>query len=325
MDILKYFINLRPQNFNRELIMKRMIFNLLICALSALVIMSCEKETPVRPQRALDHYIELDFFSRYPGVSLTDFSEYEDSKDGKTVTGIHFVDGNGIQGFSVYKNGMWMITEKNYDVEDFLYAIPRKVARTYIGTGIENEVYHRGSDWYYVHEIARRGISKKQYEFLCTAPFDDGYDTAENLVYDIIIDEDGTLLTCAHDVFNPSIWWYDITTSMDAVRNKYPGATILGAVNDAGNNVLFVRDEGIVKIVTTKNRGDGFVWTSTSYPLDINTPLPESVMADKERYAEKHPDKPFYALSAVDLPEGHFYGLTFGSELNWTMFYSKAE
>ena len=70
--------------------MKRTIFNLLVCALSALVIMSCEKETPVRPERALDHYIELDFFSRYPGATLTDFSEYEDSRDGKTVTDIHY-------------------------------------------------------------------------------------------------------------------------------------------------------------------------------------------------------------------------------------------
>ena len=52
--------------------------------------------------------------------------------------------------------------------------------------------------------------------------------------------------------------------------------------------------------------------------------MPEPVdKADAE--ATTFPDKPFYALSAVDLPEGHFYGLTFGSELNWTMFYSKAE
>ena len=147
---------------------------------------------------------------------------------------------------------------------------------------IENEVYHRGSDW-------------------CT------------------------LLTCVHYHFNQSIWWYDITSSYWAVRNKYPSATMLGAVNDGGRNVLFIRDNGIVKTVTTKDLGDDFVWTQTSYPLDINTPLPESVLADKERYAAEHPGKPFYALHVVDFPEGHFYGLTFGSELNWTMFYSKAE
>ena len=305
------------------MMMKRTIFNLLACALAALLIMSCGKETPVPVKPAVDEMVEWDFHSRYPDATISDCWEIEE--DGSTVAKFDFIDGDGNKCFAVYKDGMWMITEKTYDVDNFLYAIPRKVARTYIGTGIENEVYHRDSDWYYVHEIARSGIVKKQYEFLCTAPFDDGYDTAENLVYDIVIDEDGTLLTCTHDIYNPSIWWYDITTSLNAVRSKYPAATVLGAVNDAGNNVLFIRDDGIVKTVTTKNRGYGFVWTQTSYPLDINTPLPDSVLADKEKYASAHPDKPFYALSSVEFPEGSFYGLTFGSELNWTMFYSKAE
>ena len=302
---------------------KRTIFNGLACALTALLIVSCDKESPVPARPALDPTVEWDFHSRYPNASISDSWEIE--QEGKTVTEFDFIDGDGFECTTIYQDREWMITEKTFDVEDFLYAIPRKVARTYISTGIENEVYHRGSDWYYVHEIARRGFDKKQYEFRCVAPFDDGFDTAENLVYEIVIDEDGTLLTCVHYHYNQSIWWYDITSSYWAVRNKYPSATMLGAVNDGGRNVLFIRDNGIVKTVTTKDLGDDFVWTQTSYPLDINTPLPESVLADKERYAAEHPGKPFYALHAVDFPEGHFYGLTFGSELNWTMFYSKAE
>ena len=305
------------------MIMKRTISNLLVCALTALLILSCEKQTPAPSKPGLDPTVEGDFHERYPDATISDSWEIE--QEGSTVTKFEFIDGDGFNCCTIYKDKRWMITEKTYDVEDFLYAIPRKVARAYIGTGIENEVYHRGSDYYHVHEIARCGFEKKQYEFRCLAPFDDGYDTAENLVYEIVIDEDGTLLTCVHYYFNQSIWWYDITSSFWAVRNKYPDATMLGAVNDGGNNVLFIRDNGIVKTVTTKNRGNGFVWTRTSYPLDINTPLPESVLADKEKYAAEHPEKPFYALYAVDFPEGHFFGLTFGSELNWTMFYSEAE
>ena len=303
--------------------MKMKLIHVLGCALAALMIISCEKEIPVPPARTMDPDIEWDFISRYPDATVSDISKF--SEEGKTMTEIDFVDKDGFRNHSIYVNSRWMITEKTYDVEDFLYSIPRKVARTYISTGIENEVYRPGSDYYYVLEIARSGFDKKQYEFRCLAPFDDGIDTAENLVYEMVIDEDGTLLTCVHYHFNRSIWWYDITSSYQTVRSKYPNATMLGAVNDGGSNVLFIRDNGIMKTVTTRNRGDGFTWIDTRYPLDINTPLPASVLATKEEYAAKHPGEPFYALYSVDCPEGHFYGLTFGSELNNTTFFSRAE
>ena len=278
---------------------------------------SCEHTIPdILP--TTDEHILTDFKTRFPSADIVDISNWSDGK-----TDICFTDADGLDGVAVYLDGIWMITEKTFNTDDFLYTIPRKVARTYIGTGIENEDYN--SDYFYVIEVSRNGLDKKQYEFNCVAPFVDGTEEIDNLQYDIVIDEDGTLLTCSHSSFNRSIWWYDIRSSIDCVRKKYGDVHILGAVNDAGSNVLFIRDKGIIKTVTMKDRGYGFEWVDTRYPLNINTVLPASVLADKDEYEASHPGQGFYSLSSVDCPEGLFYGLTFGTELTNTTIFSKAE
>ena len=278
---------------------------------------SCEHTIPdILPTK--DEHILTDFKTRFPSADIVDISNWSDGK-----TDICFTDADGLDGVAVYLDGIWMITEKTFNTDDFLYTIPRKVARTYIGTGIENEDYN--SDNFYVIEVSRNGLDKKQYEFNCVAPFVDGTEEIDNLQYDIVIDEDGTLLTCSHSCFNRSIWWYDIRSSIDCVRKKYGDVPILGAVNDAGSNVLFIRDKGIIKTVTMKDRGYGFEWVDTRYPLNINTALPASVLADKDEYEASHPGQGFYSLSSVDCPEGLFYGLTFGTELTNTTIFSKAE
>ena len=278
---------------------------------------SCEHTIPdILP--TTDEHILTDFKTRFPSADIVDISNWSDGK-----TDICFTDADGLDGVAVYLDGIWMITEKTFNTDEFLYTIPRKVARTYIGTGIENEDYN--SDNFYVIEVSRNGLDKKQYEFNCVAPFVDGTEEIDNLQYDIVIDEDGTLLTCSHSCFNRSIWWYDIRSSIDCVRKKYGDVPILGAVNDAGSNVLFIRDKGIIKTVTMKDRGYGFEWVDTRYPLNINTVLPASVLADKDEFEASHPGEGFYSLSFVERPEGLFYGLTFGTELTNTTIFSKAE
>ena len=287
------------------------------------LLFSCERTIPdVRPTTdpfiLTDPYILYDFKTRCPSARIFDISNRD---DGKTI--ILFTDADGLEGVTIYIDGTWMITEKTFNTDDFLYKIPRKVARTYIGTGIENEDYN--GDSYYVVEISRNGMTRKQYEFVCSAPFVEGSRLIDNLLYNIVIDEDGTLLTCSHTWFNRSIWWYDIRTSIECVRNKYGDVPILGAVNDGGNNVLFIRDHDIIKTVTLRDRGYGYEWQDTRYPLNMNTVLPASVLADRKRYEAEHPEEDFYALSSIDCPEGLFYGLTFGTELTNTTIFSRAD
>ena len=291
------------------------------CAIVAILPYSCEITLPDPPSpESAVRTDTFDFETRYPGARILE--AYRLGGD-ETITDIKFIDRDGLEGKAIYCGGTWMVTEKKYDTGNFLYMIPRKVARAYIGTGVEYEDYC--SDNYYVVEISRNGIDRKQYEFLFDAPYSDGTEYLENLVHHIVIDEDGTLLTCSHHSFNRSIWWHDMRTSIGCVRARYPEATLLGAVNDCGNNTLFIRDGGILKKVVTHDRGFGFEWQETTYSLDMDTPLPASVVAEKESYEKAHPGQKFFALSSVERPHGLFYGLTFGEELNNTTIYSKAE
>jgi len=296
--------------------MKQFAF-IVLFAFTALFTFSCERKT-LDVQPTADEHVLYDFKTRFPAAKIIDISNQLNGK-----TDIHFTDADGFNGTAIYLYGIWMISEKDFNSDDFLYAIPREVAKTYIGTGIKNEDYNSKNS--YVIEVSRNGLDKKQYEFCCFAPFADGSKKIDNLLYDIVIDEDGTLLTCSHNSFNRSIWWYDMRTSINCVRNKYGNVHILGAVNDSGDNVLFIRDNDIVKIVVLQDRGFGFRWKETRFPLNKNTVLPKSALADKELYESAHPGQEFYALSFIDCPDGLFYGLTFGTELNNSTIYSKVE
>lgn len=288
-------------------------------AITLLGMYSCDKVSNEPIHNNLRENIELDFNSRYPGADITDFTQWTDNNS----THIHFTDTNGLTSTAIYLDNDWMLTQREFDKENFLFRLPRKIARTYIGTGVDNEDYNNQNS--YVIEVARSGIDSKQYEFYFTTTYDDGVYSFINLVNNIVIDENGTLLTHSHSQFNRSIWWYDIRESIQCVRTKYPFATLLGSVNDGGNNVFFILDNKIQKIVTTTRNYNSWEWEETKYQLDASTTLPETVIADMEAYEAKHPDTKLYALYHIENKSGFFYGLMFGDEFYSTTIHSKAE
>ena len=292
-----------------------------ICALLAVMVCACEKNSLQRV--TLEQGIAQDFNHRYPRATITEVNPWDNGKN--RITDIYFTDKEGFSNIAIYRGDNWLMTQKSFDVDDFMRKVPSKVYKTYLKTGIIDEDYHGES--FSVIEITRNGLDKKQYEFHCAAPYDDGVVVEERFLYHIIIDEDGTLLSLYYD-FNPSIRWYDMESSIKSVRDKYPDATLLGAVNESGNNVLFIRDNGSLKKVTSKNiYGDGFMWTETRYVIDVNSTLPATVKAAKDAYEAEHPDEPFIALYFVEKwdVEGSFYGLCYGTILQNHTFFIEAE
>lgn len=281
----------------------------------ALLACSCEKDLPEAP--LLEGRIASDFEWRFPNSNIIEASRY----DLDNSTKVKFTDEDGLCCVAFYLGDDWAVSERTYDNERFLSQIPRQVARTYIKTGIDNERYD--GDNFYVIEIARSGIDKKQYEFHCVAPYSDGSHSFDNLDYDIVIDEDGTLLSLVHYPYNRSIWRTDISSSIKVVRDKYSDATILGAVNDMGSNAFFIRDNGIVKTVTTRDYGEWVEWIETRHSLDIDTVLPASVLAAKEEFEAKHPELEYSALAFVENRDGRYYRLTFGIEIENISIYSE--
>ena len=147
---------------------------IVIFVLSAVLMLlsgSCERMVPEGLSHA-DEQVLRDFRIRYPKAGIVEISNWDEGS-----TEIHFTDADGLDGVAIYLGETWMITEKTLYEDDFLFAIPRRVARTYVGTGIENEDY--SSDYSYIVEVSRNGLDKKQFQITlftvnrndCTADF----------------------------------------------------------------------------------------------------------------------------------------------------------
>ena len=290
---------------------------LFIYLVAALMVCACAKDAR-RHVAPLPEGINQDFTTRYPRSNVLEVYQWQ--SDSHAITEISYIDRNQFENKTFYRDNQWILTGKSYDTQSFKSTIPYKVLMTFLDTGIYDE---RFSDNDFVIEVSRNGMDQKQYEIHCSAGFVDepvqkAYDRWQ---HHIVIAEDGTLLSCHHSSYNSTFAWFDMSESIALARNKYADAEFLGAVNDAGSNVLFIRDNGILKAVTI-HRTWTYEWKDTRYPLSLDTPLPASAMGKKAEYESEHPDSKMFALYHVDSPDGTFYGLTYGSELNYTTVFA---
>lgn len=184
----------------------------------------------------------MGFSFRYPGASISHFESYNFDN----TTRISFEDNDGFEGQAVYLDGRWMVTQKEYDPESFLSEIPRNVIRTYLMTGVSEEEYD--CDQTYIAEVSRVGFDQKQYEFHFMTPYINKAGTESLLLNNIIISEDGSLLTFDHHGFNSSIWNYDLRDSYFCVTERYPAPSILGAVNQGGATSIMSRIMALSKL-----------------------------------------------------------------------------
>lgn len=285
-------------------------------AIGMFVLVGCDKSDP-EPYDPIPETVLYDFNNRYPGATLLN-DHFGENTEGWAE--LRFIDSDGIKGTAHYKNCLWMMTNKEFSKEDFLFQIPRKVARTYVGTGVENEDY--SSDNSYVMEISRRGMDRKQFEFHFDVPFNDK-ESDSGIVHredTIVISEDGTLLYVNYaGGLNPSCWWKDITPSLECVKEKYPGSEILGSVNISGyRNLVFILNEGIVKTAYTENRFC-WAWTETRYKEKDPSVISEYAQKVKTAFLNENDGYRFTSLYNIETRDGRFFGLEFEKgERNYT-------
>lgn len=295
--------------------MKKFCF--IVCAMMALALLSCEKDPQgtreYDPMKSLPENVVWDFYGRYP--EATDIRVI----GGENEVKISLIDKDGYKNEAVYVNGEWTYSQKSLDVKDFLKDFPKPVRSAYVKTGIAHEYFYENN---YVLEIERAGMAQKQYEVDCLGYYVYGDELIDDLVYHIVIAEDGTLLSYSHRLFNQSIWWADLSPAMGFVLSKYPDASILGAAND-GEQYLFIRHEGILKTVTFRSAptAEDFEWRHTEYALPMDTMLPAHVRKEIKEYEAENPGQKLFELSMLETIEGFFYGLKFGTELDTIKFY----
>lgn len=248
-----------------------------ICVAVMLIIASaCEKYEPdwdIFEAYGVAEEIKADFYERYS----------EDVKVTSAVTSynksqVEFVDTDGLKCTAVYKGHTWMMTQKEFNKNGFAFLkqLPERIAKAYIRAGASKEFYEW--DQSYVIEVTRRGFDKKAYEF-CFVVFDENETSVlAYRNYSVLIDGDGELLDVLSRT-NRSIWWYDMSSCVDFVRQKYPEATILAGINDSSDNVLYIKDKGVLKTVRFDYRGsDEQAWSATIYRLEDYDKLPDTVL-----------------------------------------------
>ena len=307
--------------------MKKVGFRFLMGALGALVLFSCNKQPvdpkPYDPTLILPQRIAPDFAGRYPGVMIRSTTADPNAE----YFEITFTDQEGAGNRTVYRNGEWMVSEKQLDPEVFLGQLPGPVQQTYLRTGITHE--HFGQNDYAV-EISRQGLSQKQYEITCVAPYLDGEELVENLLYHIDIAEDGTLLTCSHEYLGKSAETVDLRPALETIRGKYANATVVGMVENGNYAHVYVRDGGVLKSVVFREywkdfEADEFEWRYTLQDLPLDTELPEHVRVAIADYLDLHPGLEWTGLTLLETVDGFSYGVTFGPVLHSTSFYIYAE
>lgn len=303
--------------------MKKVSF--IVCALLALVLFSCEKYTPRENYVVLPKSYAGDFFKRYPEAKVTSASE----PDGDRYMEIGFIDGDGFEKKAVYKDGSLSFTCRYYDVDDLFFQLPLPVIGTYLGLGLHNEEFPDGK--YAVYEIDRGGICQKQYEFHCLASFKNGDRTINNMWCHVVISEDGTLLAFLHVGYRYSDRSYDLNKAVDVVKDRfrlkenYPDMEFLGVMEDNMGYSVFVREEGIVKTVKIFPDWGNYTWRETCYSLPRFTVLPEYVLDAIDNYEAEYPGMKLSDILFIESKDGTFYGLTFGTALNYHRFYLKVE
>ena len=303
--------------------MKKVSF--FVCAIMALVLISCDKYTPREDTVVLPKGYAKDFYNRYPEAKVISASE----PDGDRYMEIGFIDGDGSEKKAVYRDGSLSFTCRYYDVDNLFFELPLPVIGTYLGLGLSKEEFPDGN--YGAYEIDRGGICQKQYEFHCLASFKDGGKTINNMWCHVVISEDGTLLAFLHVGYRYSDRSYDLNEAVDVVKDMLrpeqdsTDMEFLGVMEDNMGYSVFVREEGIVKTVKIFPDWGNYFWRETCYSLPRFTVLPEYVLKAIENYEAEYPGMKLFDILVVESKDGTFYGLTFGTELNYHRFYLKVE
>lgn len=307
--------------------MRKSYIHLIAAAVAIFTAVACEEyEEPDEFElEGVSERVKEDFYGRYSDqVQVTDvWGADEDS-----CIRIYFTDVDGLPCVAIYKGRDWMMTRKEYEKEDFefLSQVPHHIARAYIRAGFDNEEYD--SDPTYVAEIARRGFDRKVFEFNFTIPYEDGKQPdgtprVVHKIYTVLLDDSGALIDTLRCRPNDATCFYDLNGHVDFIKREYPGSEIIAMINDGGDDILYIRDNGIRKTVSFDNDFyDGLTWDETVYRLADDFELPEDVKAEYARYQIDHPDFKYSEVYHVERKDGFYYGLTMvGNGCSTTVYF----
>lgn len=229
---------------------------------------SCSSDPEIiQKDNKLPMTIANDFKERFNGFSIdkvyhgTDFYRHTAQKE----TIVYCKDADENSCFVAYDDGAWNRTIRVLpDVASLPLSVKKRL------TGDYAEAIQNGFDK--MTEVAMSGIEGMFYFFsyLQDTPL------AKNCVHNLILASDGRVLKQTTYPLNAFESIRPLPAQISWIAKKYPGAEILGYVNDLGDDEYLIVHEGILKSVYFHIYLDGseVVWKKTEYvqPKEINIP-----------------------------------------------------
>ena len=252
---------------------------------------SCSSDDDSQPatKDEMTETIQNDIDSRFPLHDLKYTWKYTDG-----LLSINLLDENGYEAELLYKNNEFQAEYKRIaDLKD----LPEKVQSAFASLSVEG-----------IHDLKIYKTERSYIKYnLYTFKFLQTTSKITNLVYNIFINDDGTILYSINRDINDAIMLYpNYMKAFDYVAKKYTGAVVRCQLNDAGSELLIINQDNYLKFVSfdyDKDK-DSVSWKETRYELPADYKVSTKVL---ESLKKADPEFTYTNIERVEKPDENFF------------------
>ncbi len=266
----------------------------------ALASCNSENEIPTVKENELPEVIAKDFNSRYGNNTIehvyagTDFYRHT----GQQEIMVYSKDKAGNEWLVAYADNVW-----NRSVQTLadINKLPYNVRQSFFQEVPDTVKY----EFWEMREVTQACISGKYY-VLCYLL----YDSSIPSIHTLVIDSEGMVLkSCGYEL-NNTAYVRPLPTDIDWISEHYNGATVLGYVNDLGDDDYLVMHNGVLKSVLFDSNNINPRWKETRYALPKDMAVPSHVL---DTLHALHPDFTYTEVTVVENPNGDYYTFVDGT------------
>lgn len=275
---------------------------LFACVLLAFALAACnsENDVPSAKENELPEAIAQDFNNRYGDNTIehvytgSDFYRHT----GQQETMVYCKDKAGNKVFVSYVDNVWNRTVLTLsDVNK----LPDAVLQSFFSEIPGDAKY----EFWKVNEVLQACISGKYY-VLCYLV----YDSSIPSLHTLVVDSEGTVLkSCGYEL-NDNAYVRPLPADIDWISKHYSGATVLGYVNDMGDDEYLITHNNVLKTVLFNSDTRDVRWKETRCKLPEGTAVPSSVL---DALHAIHPDFTYTEITFVETPKGNYYTFVDGT------------
>lgn len=284
----------------KKLISSLFAYGVLVTATLAVASCNSRNEIPTEKENELPEAIAKDFNSRHEDNTIEHVYTGPDfyRHTGQQETMVYSKDKAGNEVFTAYVDNVWNRTVQTLsDINKLPHSVWLALSEEVPGTAT-----HEFRD---IKEVTQAYISGKYY-VLCYLL----YGSSIPDIHTLVIDSEGTVLkSCGHEL-NNTAYVRPLPSDIDWISENYNGATVLGYVNDMGDDDYLIMHNGVLKSVLFESNNLDTEWKETRYALPKDMTVPDHVL---DTLHATHPDFTYTEVTAVETPNGDYYTFVDGT------------